>query len=1047
MKTYLFPLLFALLFLFSKAGFAQVTFADSSSTLVNSSLSSGVAMGIADMNADGLDDIIRLSNASNLEIEYQGADGIWTNYDFGNTGPSNEWSMCISDVDENGYNDVLVGGAYNNLKLLKANDAGTSLTSETLPGPNIFLQGSNFADIDNDGFIDIFACHDEGISSPYKNDGLGGFAYDLGLINTASTIPSDNSGNYGSTWTDYDGDGDLDLYISKCRLGVGNPLDGRRVNLLFQNDGNNNYTDVAEAAGLRPLAQSWSADFSDIDNDGDLDAFIINHDIPSQLFSNNGDGTFTDITIGSGLEDGIDDIGLGIQCKFEDFDNDGFVDLLVTGRSGSHRLFWNNGDITFTASDPFETDGDGIQSAAVGDLDHDGFIDVIAGFANGYNSPSSNSDRYFRNEGNTNNFFNLQLTGVASNINGVGALVEIYGLWGKQIREIRAGESYGVFNSFTAHFGLGTSTEVDSVIVRWPSGVIDTIYTPAINTFIQLTEGVLYDCPDLDANIGDACDDGNPDTENDEISADCQCEGTLISAAIASLKTLHCGGQVIQITGAQSGSTAGGVATSETRTIYAYVPDGDGGEPTYVGGAWPFVVLTGTLDIDPDISAVLTTNANGVLLVNGWPAYQFIGDASPDDAIGTFGPWYYFTSNGDQSQDACPPVFDCPELSLNIGDPCDDGNPNTDNDTVTEDCACEGILVFDCPELAANIGDSCDDGNPDTENDVITADCQCEGSPILLATATLLTLDCGGQVIQITGAQSGTTDGGIATSDTRTIYAFLPDDGGGIPLYLGLDWPFVVLTGTLNIDTEISAVLTTNADDILLVNGWPAYQFVGDSSPDDATGTFGPWYYFTSNGDQSQDACPPVFDCPDLSLNIGDACDDGNPNTENDTVSAECECSGETIYAPLTGNADWNSACGSRDMTIAFYELGTSSLVDLFNTSMASDGTFSIAEVPVGTYDIFVKIAGNLQKGYPNEVITIGANNLSLGTFIRGDLNGDNGVNIIDLSVVNAAFGSINGTPNYNPLADMNCDNGVNIIDVSILNGSFGMTGDSPGTP
>jgi len=215
------------------------------------------------MNADSLDDIIKLSNTNSLEIEYQTSSSAFTRYNFGSIG-SSSWGICIADVNHDGYNDIFTRGSYNGLKLISANNNGTSYTSNTLGGSSIFVQNLNFADIDNNGMINIFACHDDGISTPYKNTNNGTITYDLSLINSASTIPSDNSGNYGIIWTDYDNDGDQDLYISKCRLGITNNMDGRRLNLLLQNDGSGNYTDVVEAAGLRPLAQSWAANFEDI---------------------------------------------------------------------------------------------------------------------------------------------------------------------------------------------------------------------------------------------------------------------------------------------------------------------------------------------------------------------------------------------------------------------------------------------------------------------------------------------------------------------------------------------------------------------------------------------------------------------------------------------------------------------------------------------------------------------------------------------------------------------------------------------------------------
>jgi ASPIC/UnbV protein/PKD domain-containing protein/VCBS repeat protein/type IX secretion system substrate protein len=475
---------------------AQISFSNQTATLLSDqTVYSGCAMAIADMNGDTLDDIIRLENARILKIEYQQpGGGVFGSLNYGTMGTGSQWSMCIADVDGNGYNDILTGGAYNGLKLLTANSSGSNYSLTTITNPSIFLQGSNFADINNDGSIDIFACHDDGLSAPFKNDGAGNFTHDIGLIDASSTVPSDNSGNYGTVWTDYDNDGDLDMYLSKCRLGVGDPMDGRRINMLFQNDGSNNYTDVAEAAGLRPLAQSWAADFADIDNDGDLDCFIANHDIVSQLYKNNGDGTFTDITASSGMSADLAAVPAGIQCIFDDFDNDGFVDLLYTSLNNEHRLFKNNGDLTFTTvTSPFPDNGWGIQSAVTGDLNNDGYLDVYAGFANGYNGPnSSQDDLLFINDESGNNYLKLLLKGDAgTNINAIGTRVEIYGPWGVQVREIRSGESYGIMTSMVLHFGLGSATSVDQIIIRWPNGAIEEMCGIDINQTMVMTENNL----------------------------------------------------------------------------------------------------------------------------------------------------------------------------------------------------------------------------------------------------------------------------------------------------------------------------------------------------------------------------------------------------------------------------------------------------------------------------------------------------------------------------------------------------------------------------
>ena len=460
------------------------SFTNQTSLLSETDFHSGVAMGIADMNGDGKDDIVRLSEGSDLSIEYQQAPNApFTNYWFGDLGSSREWSLCVGDVNNDGFNDLMAGGAYNELKLLTANSTGTDYSSVELPGGTIFLQGSNFTDIDNDGWLDIFACHDDDDSANYRNLGDGTFVFDASLIETE--MSSGNSGNYASIWTDYDNDGDLDMYLSKCRQGVSSFSDLRRINRLFQNDGNNNFTEAAVAAGLSFGNQTWATDFADIDNDGDLDCFIMNHDSPSLMMENNGDGTFTDITTSSGLP--AADLNFdGIQCAFRDFDNDGFVDLLVTGQE--HRFLRNNGNSTFTLlANPF--DFNDIESCAIGDLNSDGYLDIYAGYANLFNSPSNIDDAIFMNDGGSNNYFGVSLEGTTCNRNGVGARVELHGAWGMQIREVRSGESYGIMNSLQQHFGIGTANAISRLVVRWPSGTVDELLNPAVNQSIVLVEG------------------------------------------------------------------------------------------------------------------------------------------------------------------------------------------------------------------------------------------------------------------------------------------------------------------------------------------------------------------------------------------------------------------------------------------------------------------------------------------------------------------------------------------------------------------------------
>ncbi len=473
---------------------AQVTFTNKTDDLILSSGKSGVALAVIDMNDDGLDDIVRLDDARDLYVEYQRQDGsMFETLPFGAVTTQGQWSMCIGDVDNNGTNEILSGGAYNGLTLMNSGvDGDISMIDELEESSNVFVQGSNFVDINNDGFLDVFACHDDGASYIWVNDGNGNFSVNTDLIDLSigGSLGENASGNYGSIWSDIDSDGDIDLYIAKCRQGVSNPADHRRINKLYINDGEGNYTEESAARGLDIGWQSWTADMQDINNDGHFDVFVTNHDFQSQMLINDGAGNFTELA-----NTGITVNGLPIQGVMRDFNNDGWVDVLVAGSTS--QLFLNNRDSTFTeVTDAFDTGG--MQSYALGDLNNDGYVDIFGGYATGFNNPSNEKDKVWINDGGDNNYLSVNLKGQISNVNGIGARIEIYGDWGMQIREVRSGESYGIMNSTTQYFGLEQAEAVDSIIVKWPSGLTQVEYNVSINSKIILLEGgCLAEAPEL----------------------------------------------------------------------------------------------------------------------------------------------------------------------------------------------------------------------------------------------------------------------------------------------------------------------------------------------------------------------------------------------------------------------------------------------------------------------------------------------------------------------------------------------------------------------
>ncbi len=478
---------------------AQFAFTNSNS-LTPTASHSGCAVTVVDMNNDGLDDIVKMDQSTTLVIEMQNKNGTFTHYDLGNiTGTSRVWGMAVADVDHNGWKDV-AAGRNGSMYLVNLSWTGSTIAATTtMLAGGYFVQNVTFADFDNDGWADLFVCDDNDYAKVYSNT-AGTLTLTTSLIdieiNPGLTVGGDpyDSGNYGSVWTDFDNDGDLDLYIAHCRQSASSSTDQRRRDRLFVNDGSNNYSEQAAAYGIEvtDFKQTWTTSFGDLDNDGDMDIVMTNHGENGQILQNNGTGHFTDITASAGFSTLMNGGSDPIESTVEDFDNDGFLDILISGGGpgDSYIMYRNNGNSTFTlVTSPFPSTSNGMLSFATGDLNHDGKIDVFASYGNVYNSPTSTDDVLYLNTTNTtNHFITFNLTGASSNIDAIGARVTIYGPWGKQVREVRAGESYGTANSMQIHFGLGQNTSVDSARIDWPSHEQTHLTSLSADQFVTAVE-------------------------------------------------------------------------------------------------------------------------------------------------------------------------------------------------------------------------------------------------------------------------------------------------------------------------------------------------------------------------------------------------------------------------------------------------------------------------------------------------------------------------------------------------------------------------------
>lgn len=416
---------------------------------------SGMAYCVVDMNNDGLDDAVSVT-ATTMTINYQNPGGGFTTTTITTPAASYtpSWSICAGDLDGNGYNDLVYAGS--GVSLMLANNTGTGYLPINQP-EYIFCQRSNMVDINNDGKLDLFVCHDVQPNVYYLNQNNTSWTWHQGGLGNTP-----DGGNYGSIWIDYNNDGRIDLFIAKCR-GAGSPAS---IDQLWRNNGDGTFTDMApQMADMADYQQSWSSAWADFDNDGDLDVMIGASSFTGgghKLYRNDGN-TFTNITPGSGF-----DLFNGTSIEFiaRDFDNDGYVDVL-----GGGMLMKNNGNMTFSpVSVPFS-------NGPTGDLNNDGFIDV------------QNDNTIYLNAGNSNHWLKVITKGVQSNANGIGARVQITTPSGIQVRDIVSGDGFRYMSSLTAHFGLGSNTEVNQVVVRWPSGIVDTVNTPAINTTLTVVEG------------------------------------------------------------------------------------------------------------------------------------------------------------------------------------------------------------------------------------------------------------------------------------------------------------------------------------------------------------------------------------------------------------------------------------------------------------------------------------------------------------------------------------------------------------------------------
>jgi len=401
------------------------------------------------------------------------------------------------DIDNDGDLDAFVVNWYDENNLLYRNNGdGTFVQAvgEVPVSDGGYSETCVWGDADNDGDLDLYVTNS---GSPtigarpnflYLNNGDGTFARV-----TTGTIVTDASYSRGASWIDYDMDGDVDMFVVNER----NQANQLYKNLLVEN-GVLSFDRITTGALVTGGASSWSPSWGDFDNDGDEDLFVANgwpNGQNDKLYVNNDDGIFTAVTTGPVVTDGAFS-GCG---AWGDYDNDGDLDLFVTtGYSGSptaNLLYRNQLIETGTATFELVTTGDIVTATgdsygtAWEDYNNDGFLDLFV--ARTMNEDQQNL--LYRNDAtNGNHWLRIRTQGTVSNRTGIGARISVKAVIGGspvwQSRTIMGQTGY-CGQSLIAHFGLGDAVQADSVLVLWPSGVIDVYTGVSADALIDAEEG------------------------------------------------------------------------------------------------------------------------------------------------------------------------------------------------------------------------------------------------------------------------------------------------------------------------------------------------------------------------------------------------------------------------------------------------------------------------------------------------------------------------------------------------------------------------------
>ena len=423
---------------------------------------------------------------------------------------------AVGDYDNDGFADLYVTNIGANT--LYRNRGDGTFVEVFEAGDAGFGSSAAFFDADGDGDLDLYAANyvDPDLSkipAPRSDPtcvwlGMPVMCGPRGLDGQKDVFYRNESGHFveatkaagvddpskafglGVVSADYDGDGDLDLYVANDTF----------PNFLYDNDGSGTFTEVGLVSGAAYNASGaaeagMGVDFGDPNGDGRPDLFVTNFSHETNtLYVGSDAGVLTDTTDEYGL--GSPSLGrLGWGARFVDFDRDGDEDLFVanghvypnvsraddtTTYRQKNQIFLNCGDGVFHEADFLEAESPS-RGAAFGDVDGDGDVDVVV--VNIDEVPS-----LLRNDVDSGHWLGVVLVGRTSNRDASGASVRVTAGARTQVKEAHASGSIFSSSDPRVHFGLGDATLVEELRIRWPSGQETTLTDVAADRYLLVVE-------------------------------------------------------------------------------------------------------------------------------------------------------------------------------------------------------------------------------------------------------------------------------------------------------------------------------------------------------------------------------------------------------------------------------------------------------------------------------------------------------------------------------------------------------------------------------